>query len=231
MIAIQEKTFAPYALHKESSNYNILLSSLSILVNLGIGLWGLLLFNRSPHIASLLLLIVLGGMVYDNGVILAGNWIDPGLWLKRLNYMRHIIHNLCVPLLVLVGMAFLDRAGNVWVHGSIANFCSLGLILSLIALGLSSCVGLELTPKRVGNSLQYKPENPGLPLATILTSLIMTGIGASLWMQVQWPWLLVGTIVMIAGNGLPSSQVRCHICTGVEIVFMLTLFATVSQIL
>ncbi len=205
--------------------------ALTLLSHLGIGLWGLALFHQAPQRATLLLIVVLAGMIYDNAVLLIGCYVKQSPLLERLNYLRYAIHNLCVPLLVIVGFDFLGYTNTTWVNSPIANCCFGAVTLGLIALGIKDCISLELTAERVAGILYYKPKQKSLPIPTILTSLIMAGIGCYLWAQLHWAWVLIGTLTMILGNAVHAESLRKSVSPIVECGFMVTLFATASQVL
>lgn len=238
MVIAQERTgaiaanFSPTRLLEPHQVWNIALgvSSLTLLSHLSIGLWGLTLCHQAPQRTTLLLVVVLAGMLYDNAVLLIGSHVKPSALLERLNFLRYVIHNLCVPLLVVVGLDFLSYTNATWVTSPIVSCGFWGVTLGLIALGIKDCIGLELISTRVAGILHYKPKQKNLPIPTILTSLIMAGIGYYLWAQLHWAWVLIGTVTMILGNAVHSESLRKSISPIVECGFMVTLFATASQV-
>lgn len=229
----QEISLSSQLFRKEEQRQNLVLAFMPIFANIGIGIWGVAIFQHSPQLSTLVLLIVICGMIYENGVSILGYWMNPSFFLQSLNYLRHIFHNLCIPLLIVVCLKFLDHTDVNWAHSQLTYRLSLGLTLSLILLGLRGCLNLELIPEKTGDVVQYTPKTRFLPISTILTSLIMAGAGIYIWTTLQWPWVLIGTFIMIAGNANADRipKWRCHLCAGVEIVFMISLFATASHYL
>ncbi|WP_240353224.1 hypothetical protein [Cohnella algarum] len=61
-----------------------------------------------------LLLLVTAALLWDNGVLGAGRWIGEGDWLERLNRTRYWLHAFVTPLLAVVSLDLMRRAGSPW---------------------------------------------------------------------------------------------------------------------
>ncbi|MBD2534721.1 hypothetical protein H6G97_36750 [Nostoc flagelliforme FACHB-838] len=197
------------------------------LANLGLVIWSLNLFRHSDNINTTLLILVLVGMTYDNLIISIGRFIDQGALLELLNRLRFLLHNLFVPLLVVVAVKLASNAGVVWANNSNVYYGCWAIALGLITFGLmSDFVGLELVPITFAGSLRYKPKSCGLPMLPILTALLVGVIGFFIWRETNWPWMLVGTLVMFSGNALPPRIFGTLVSSAVDFIFVLTLLAT-----
>lgn len=67
-----------------------------------LAIYGLQLLNKYgwKSLSNVLLLVTLG-LVWDNGLLTAGNWIRQGEWLETLSRSRFWLHAFLTPLLVL----------------------------------------------------------------------------------------------------------------------------------
>ena len=211
--------------------FSLLASFTNMGATLGLCFWGIALFQRVPQLPTVLLIAVLAGLLYDNIVMIAGYWLRPSARLEAFHRVRFVVHNLCIPLLVVLGMTFLGHTAVVGSQGSLAIYGGWGMSLGLMVLGLKNCKSLELVPDQAIGMLRYKAKGRSLPIPTIVTSLIMAGVGLSLWTQIQWPWLLVGTLAMLGGNAAPPYSMRHHVCSSAELGFMLALFSTAYKVL
>jgi hypothetical protein len=197
------------------------------LANVGLALWSLSLFKHPHNINTTLLLLVLAGMTYDNFIISIGRLIDQGALLELLNRLRFLFHNLFVPLLVVVAVKLASNAGVVWASNPTVYYGCWVIALGLITFGLvSDFVGLELIPITFAGSLRYKPKSCGLPMLPILTASLVAVMGFFIWREINWPWMLVGTLVMFSGNALPTRIFGTLVSSAVDFVFILALLAT-----
>lgn len=195
--------------------------------NLGLAIWSFSLFRHPYNINTTLLALVLTGMTYDNFIISIGRFIEQGALLESLNRLRFLLHNLFVPLLVVVAVKLASNAGVVWVNNPTVYYGCWVIALGLITFGLvNDFVGLELVPITFAGSLRYKPKSCGLPMLPILTALLVAVMGFFIWREINWPWMLVGTLVMFSGNALPTRIFGTLISSAVDFVFISALLAT-----
>jgi len=195
--------------------------------NFGLAIWGINLFQQAPRMSTILLIVVLTGMIYDNLIISVGHLIDEGTLLESLNRLRFLFHNLFVPLLVVIAVRLAYDAGVVWASNPIMSYGCWAIALGLIAFGLvSSFLSLELAPTSFGGTLRYKPKSCGVPIVPILTAVLVAVIGFYIWRETQCPWMFVGTLVMLCGNALPGSIFGPVVSSAVDVVFILAFLAT-----
>ncbi|MBT9314065.1 hypothetical protein [Leptothoe spongobia] len=192
---------------------------------------GIYLLDKSPNQGTVILLLVLGGLVYDNLIITVGDTIGEGQYLKFLNQLRYWCHGLFSPLLLVVTLQILKIAEIVWVsHPLIYPFTwalAIGLVLIEV---LTRMTRLTLRPIVFSNTLRYKEVVPSKEIPTILVISLMIMAGILLWQQVGFPWLFLGSLTMLLGSGVPPTTVfGPAIGSGVEIILMASLVA--SQLL
>jgi hypothetical protein len=194
---------------------------------LGLALWGVSLFQQSHQISTILLIIVLVGMTYDNLIVSAGRLIDEGALLKFLNRLRFLFHNLFVPLLIVVAVKLACNAGVAWASNPIVCKGCWAIATGMVAFGLlSDFRQLELTPTTFAGTLRYKPKSCGAPILTILTALLVAVAGFYIWQETQWLWMFVGTLVMLFGNALPGRIFGPLVGSAVDCIFIVGLLAT-----
>ncbi|MGV0106471.1 hypothetical protein NSTCB13_05286 [Nostoc sp. DSM 114160] len=61
---------------------------------------------------------------------------------------------------------------------------------------------------------------------TILIALLVGVAGFYIWREIQWPWMFVGTVVMLFGNALPTKFFGSLVGSAVDFVFILALVTT-----
>lgn len=200
-------------------------------VHFWLAIWGLHLFQQSINIGTILLLVVLAGLIYDNLIISIGNFIGEGELLEFLNKLRFLFHTLFTPLLVVVAVELANYAGVTWFGSPIVRG-----IAWLIAIGLiefefrKKFLTLKLESTTFAGTLRYREAEGGLPMAAILTIALVAVIGIIIWQTMQCPWVFVGAVIMFLGSAVPTRLVGQVLGSGVEIVLVLSLLATGLQI-
>ncbi len=198
------------------------------LVNLGLIIWSISLFKEQSQASNILILIlVLFGMIYDNLIISIGRLINEGALLELLSRLRFLFHNLFVPLLVVTTAKLISKSGISWANHQSFEYITWFIAIGLILYGLiSELQTQELIPINFSGTLRYKSQSVGIPIATILTSLIIAVAGGFIWYKIQLPWMFIGTIVMIFGNGLSTTTYRPLIGSAVDVLFMIGILMT-----
>jgi hypothetical protein len=203
------------------------------LFNLGLMIWSVSLFKEQSQasISILILILVLFGMIYDNLIISIGRLIDEGALLELLSRLRFLLHNLFVPLLVVCTAKLISQSGISWASNPLFDYGTWLIAIGLILYGLICELQCqELILINFSGTLRYKSQNVGIPISTILTSLIVAIAGGIIWHEIQLPWMFIGTVVMIFGNGLATAAYRPLIGSAVDLLFILGLLVTEIKI-
>lgn len=204
-----------------------LLYPLYTIANFGLAIWSIDLLQQSNNGNIFLLILVMAGMIYDNLIISLGRLINEGLHLELLNRLRFFLHDMLIPLLLVVAVKLASAAGVVWATQSLVSSGSWGIALGLIAFGLLvNFKHLELIPTNYAGILRYKPKKSYVPILTIFTALIVGVAGFYIWREIQWPWMFVGTVVMFLGNAFPTTIVGPLLGSTVDFIFILALVLT-----
>ena len=162
--------------------------------------WALWLLLRYRHPATVPLLIVTFGLVYDNAMLAAGGLVGHGELLERLSVPRFFMHAFATPLLMLSALGLAIRSGAGWARSLPVAAGVAVLTLAMIAVGVDAdLVGLDLEPKRVGDLVSYSnAATDGSPIAPIVTIFVLIAAGVIVWRRGGGPWLLLGSLVQFA---------------------------------
>lgn len=188
----------------QNQRMELILYWLSAAVLLVLAIWLSSLLARTGSLAAACTLIVTLGLVYDNGVIAAGNLIGAGPLLEALNWPRYVIHAFATPLLVMVSFNLARRFGLQWASRSGWRLGFWALTVLLIGYGVVvELLPLSLVAENNDGIVSYGPAGgAGFPLPAIVTMLPLTVIGIILWIRRGWPWLAVGSLLAFAGFGV-----------------------------
>ena len=193
--------------------------------HLGLLIWGIHLFQQSSNIGTILLVIVLVGLVYDNLIISLGSLIGEGRLLESLNRLRFLLHTLFTPLLLVIAVELANHAGVVWIGNPIVR--CMAWIVALVLIGFEfgkKFVPLKLVSATFAGTLRYREaESSSLPIGAILTIVLVAVVGISIWQTIQWPWVFLGALIMLLGSAVPIRIVGPVLGSGVEIVLALSL--------
>jgi hypothetical protein len=189
--------------------------------------WSIRLYRQSSSLAMIVLPIVLASISYDNLILGIGSFIGEGQLLKSLSMARFLIHYLVVPLFIVVGVELAHRAGAKWAN-SVVRILSWFVAFTLAGIDVTThYIGLDLVPVRFAGMLRYTvAQVSGPPIITIVVNIFMLLIGIGLWFRIKWPWLFVGTLVALIGNGIPSSIVGTLAGSASELVMAFSLLIT-----
>ena len=211
-------------------NVLILFYPFYTLVSLGLVMWCINLFERAHKMNAILLIIVLLGIIYDNLIISMGCKIGQGNVLKFLNYLRIIFHGLFTPLLVVFAWELLSDFSLETVSNTILPDWSWVIALGLILLNtVENTFELELILEDCAGTLRYKPAKFNA-VPSIVTILLTSVVGAYIYLHSHWPWMFVGSILILLGQAIPSKIVGPFVASAAELGFMYAMIATVSMI-
>ncbi|MEG3838330.1 MULTISPECIES: hypothetical protein [unclassified Microcoleus] len=193
--------------------------------------WGILLWRLSPSLAMIVLPLLLASLSYDNFILSVGNLIGEGELLEILSRVRFLLHDLIVPLFIVIGVELAHRAGAAWAT-TIVRVLSWVVAFGLAGIDITTnYIGLELEPRFFAEILRYSPANlTGPPIITIVVNLFMLLIGIGIWVRLKWSWLFVGTFIALLGNAMPSSTVGTLPGSASELVMALSLLLTEDKV-
>jgi len=182
--------------------------ALIALVQLTIGVFGVLRARRNPSPSIVLIVAVTFGLAYDNAVLALGTVLDAGSTLEALNTPRYWVHGLLTPLTMWAAFTALVAAGNPAGTSRAGKTTVAALTVGMVALGAWIDVfGLDLAPITEQGTTRYINEfDPlaGPPIASVVTIVVVLTVGILLWRRVRWPWLAAGATVMFLAAAVPG---------------------------
>jgi hypothetical protein len=177
-------------------------------------------------------LLVVAGLVYDNGVIAAGRFIGEGTLLEGLNAGRFWLHAFATPLLVVWAWHAVRRSGASWAARPWAARAAAGTAAVLVVFELATVVaGLELRPRDEYGALSYASAHPdsGPPLMVLVVAAALVAAGVVLWRRRGRVWLLAGSVLMVLGSGIPVPVDSNAVTNLFELLLLTSILATKAE--
>lgn len=172
--------------------------------------------------------LVVAGLVYDNTVLAVGHTIGTGPLLEALSAGRYWVHALVTPLLVVFARHAVARAGAAWARTRAAVVGGWLLALALVVLEIVTVAGhLELVTREEYGVLSYTDDGAaGPPVMVIVVGLVLVAAGVELLRRTRWPWLLVGSGLMLVGSAVPVPVESAAVTNVFELVLLVSLVVT-----
>lgn len=201
---------------------------------LGIGyifllIWGIFQASDRGFINLInALLLVIFGLIYDNFIIALGRFIGEGNLLQSLSYIRFWLHALFTPTLILFAWNIYFKAGFPWAKKKFLRVIAYIVTISLILYELlASTIGLKLKPSWKNGILTYESaRQSNIPIMVIVITLIFIILGSLIMKKFRFPWLFIGTLVMISGGILTMWIKNFPIMNILEFQFIISLLFT-----
>jgi hypothetical protein len=171
--------------------------------------WALRLFLQHRHPATVPLLIVLFGLIYDNAILAGGVWIGHGELLERLSLPRFFMHAFGTPLLILSALGLVRRSGADWAQSGVVTGGVAALTLAMIAVGVEAdLVRLDLVAKEPAGVVSYgNASTSGPPIAPLVTIVILIAAGVIVWRHSGGPWLFAGAVAQLVAAAIGDAFV------------------------
>lgn len=202
------------------------LATATVLAGLAVYLARLL--ARRPTLGAAFVLLVIVGLVYDNGVIGLGSAVGGGATLEALSWPRYVIHAFATPLLIFAAYELARRAGAGWAHRSAWRATATLLTLGMIAYGVAfELLPIELVAETADGVTTYVPAEPtGTPIPALVTALWLLVVGVALWFERGWAALALASLVSIVGFGLGPALGLPIVGQVAEVILMTGLVAS-----
>lgn len=193
-------------------------------------IWGITLASRHGWITPANLpLLVVAGLLYDNLAIASGRYLGEGQLLEAMSYGRFWLHALLTPLLVIWSWHAIRRAGVRWAATRWAALVAVLITAALIALEIfTTLAGLDLEATVEYGVVSYSDSAPpsGPPLMVLFVAAALIFAGFLLWRSQQWIWLLVGTVLLAVGSGVPLPLESGAVTNLFELILLTSVIAT-----
>jgi hypothetical protein len=192
--------------------------------------WGIFLAQKYGWNSSAnLILLVIAGLIYDNGILASGTLIGEGGLLENLNAARFWLHAFLTPLLVIFAWNAVSRTGVQWAKSKWMRYGIYLVFLGLVLLELVTEVfGLELKASREYGVLSYEnaAQGGGPPLMVLIVTAFLLVASIMVWVKQKWPWFFAGTVLMGIGSAVEFPVESAAIVNAFELVLLLSLLAT-----
>ncbi|WP_053364495.1 hypothetical protein [Bacillus sp. FJAT-27251] len=192
--------------------------------------WGIVLAQKNGwNNSANLILLVISGLIYDNGILAAGTLIGEGGLLKNLNAVRFWAHAFFTPLLVIFAWKTVSGTGVEWARSKWLKYGTYLVFLGLVVLELATEVsGLELRAKREYGVLSYEnaAQGGGPPLMVLVVTVFLLIASIIVWKKQKWPWFFVGTVLMGVGSAVEFPVESAAVVNAFELILLLSLMAT-----
>lgn len=174
------------------------------------------------------MLLVIAGLIYDNGILAIGRFIGEGSLLEGLNLLRYWSHAFLTPLLVIFSWTALKKAGLKWARARTAAVAAALVTLSLVLIELfTEIFGLALEPVMEYGILSYKnAEAGGPPIMVLVVSAVLLIASAIVFWKQHWPWFFVGSALMLLGSGIRLPVESGAVTNLFELILLTSLLVT-----
>ncbi|MCM3799917.1 hypothetical protein M4A92_15080 [Caldibacillus thermoamylovorans] len=174
------------------------------------------------------LILVIFGLVYDNLIIPFGRFIGEGNTLEALSKIRYWFHALFTPTLILFAWNVFHKTGLLSTRQTLWKLLAYVLTIGFIIYELlTSIIGKKLEPKWEDGVLTYENvTQPGSPLMVMVVTLVLGAVGVLLMKKLRFPWLFIGTVVMLLGGLLANWIKNFPIMNVFELLFIVSLVMT-----
>ncbi|MFC4388985.1 phospholipid phosphatase [Gracilibacillus marinus] len=176
---------------------------------------------------------VVAALIYDNAIYALGTFIGEGTFLKTLNLLRFWLHALITPTLILFSIASMREANIKWAQQSwVLLFGVLYTIVAIFIEIITVLNGLVLQASKEYGALSYSSaeEASGPPIMILMVLIALLIAGFMLWWKAKWPWMFIGTLIMIIGS-VVSFDINSNAMTNAfELILLFTLVWTKKQL-
>lgn len=179
--------------------------------------------------ASIILVFVILALIYDNGILAAGDFIGEGELLEILSIPRFWLHAFFTPLLIIFSYFVLVEARILFAQKKwVAILFIVGTIVAIIMeyVFMVKDLSLKVTDEYGVMSYTSAVESSGLPVMMIIVIAALVVAAIVLVWKRKWWWMLVGIIVMGLGSAI-SPLIESNTVTNLsELCLVITLVAT-----
>lgn len=196
--------------------------------------WGLFLYRtRTSHSFTYFLLVVMLGLIYDNGLLAIGLFIGEGSTLETLNLWRFLGHAFFTPTLVLFALGIGRHAKLQWAKKNVTLYSFLLITITLIVYEITEIMHQTLQPVVEYGILRYTlvGGHSGPPIMVLIVTFILLLVSFSLFRHTKWNVMLIGVVLMIAGSAIPLPIESGAVTNTFELIFMTALMMTMSKFL
>lgn len=142
------------------------------------------------------ILLVIVGLIYDNGILTVGRFIGESSWLEKWNELRYWLHAFFTPLLVLYSYAVLKRINVHFAQHSLAKLATFLITACLISVEIIGILTIDLEPVWEYGILSYQETEDRLPIMVIAISIILLLTSIIVWRKTGFYLFFVGCLII-----------------------------------
>ncbi|MDP6437869.1 MAG: hypothetical protein QF790_11345 [Gammaproteobacteria bacterium] len=207
--------------------------------------WACYLSKQYKAAGAPIIAIIAVGLVYDNLIVSLGTTIGQGSLLELLSLPRFYMHALLTPFMMIAVSQMAAAGGIPWAATRPFRVGIWLVVGAMVLLGaFEHLIGLELKPACFDGILRYTTNlfpshfcfegqeavtGSGPPIPAIVGNMVTIVVGFALWRRNDWPWLLLGALVMFGAAGVPISAYGMAPSNAGEVVLQLSYVLTAQR--
>ncbi|MCL2807520.1 MAG: hypothetical protein FWD27_05070 [Coriobacteriia bacterium] len=187
------------------------------------------LYMKDRAIGTLMLVLPIAAVVWDNTIVALGATIGEGSLLMALSWPRYIGHALFTPAWIVAGVSFAQRSGAQWLNTKAVNVGQWVLYAVCVVLGfLRSVVFLNMELVAEGGLLYYRNASgfPGPPFGSVIMLFVVLACAVIVWRKIKSPWMFLGSLFMLISVGVPAAVIGFDLTNLGEVVMAASLVYT-----
>ena len=206
------------------------------LLQAALAVWAFVLWRKDRTAGALMLLLPIATVWYDNLILGLGGVIGAGPTLEALTVPRFVGHALFTPSWIVAGVMLATRFGAFPGRERLATIGSWVLWAAMVVVGLiNEVVSFEGELVREADVLYYtnvgRLFTPPPPSLTMLVVVLLAGIYIAVRTRGRWPWMLLGALLVPAGQFLGEEGPMFLIVNLGEVLMSASLVATLAYVM
>ena len=192
------------------------------------------LLRRRPSLSLLMLALPIAAVVWDNAIMVLGAPLLNGghdAALAALSWPRFIGHAVFTPAWIVAAIGLCRQAGARWA-ATPASYSGQWVLygFAMLAGVMRYVVFLQMSPVWDGGMFYYTNTGtfPGPPLGSITMLITVLICGIVLWRKSGVPWMLLGSLFMLATQLIPREVVGFLVTNSGEVIMAASLVATAA---
>jgi hypothetical protein len=194
--------------------------------------WGGAAYARSHRAGTLLLAMLAGGLLYDNGVLALGGMLGKGALLYALSLARFGLYLLLLPWMGYAVYEQLRAAGVRWARRRWSRGAALGLsaVISLVG-ALTRLPGLRLEPAVMDGVTRYVDVGPSSsPWVSLASLLVVATLGVFYGVKKKWPWTSLAALLLLGAQAIRDPAMSRLLGSALEIVLVSVLLLAETRL-
>lgn len=201
-----------------------------------LAVWAFTLWRRDRTAGAFMLLLPIATVWYDNLILGLGGVIGAGATLEALTFPRFLGHALFTPSWIVAATMLATRLGAFGTRARVARVGSWVLYAAMVGVGLVNEV-FSFAGELVAEAdvLYYTNAGrlftPPPPSLTMLVVVLLAGIYIAVKTRGRWPWMLLGALLVPAGQFAGSEGPMFIIVNLGEVLMSAAMVGTLAYVM